>query len=188
VDAGAAKTLAAPITLIYVISIACDVKAISRSFRKIHKKGDITMSWNSKYWDAVDNLYWTPKYLGIKSINKKFWGRTGDQICIPKKLVPNGCTLYTRRVKINEQIEQLHHSEEVLNHLFDITFAIAPDSLIEDILFRPLGLHDAGPFESIGREAAVRYNWGFKNVTQHDGFFTSLKRSSLVPVALWSKW
>lgn len=138
------------------------------------------MSWNSKYWDAVDNLYWTPKYLGIESINKKYWVKTDDHICIPKDLVPNGCSLYTRRVKISDQIEQLHHSEEVLNHIFDITFAIVPDLLIEDIFLRPLGIHDEGPFESIGREAAVRYNWGLKNVTQHDGFFTSSK--SLVGV------
>jgi hypothetical protein len=28
------------------------------------------MTWNLKYWDILDQLYWSPKYIGLRSIQK----------------------------------------------------------------------------------------------------------------------
>ena len=73
--------------------------------------------------------------------------------------------------------------EEILNHVFNIAFGIAPDALIERCFLAPLAFSDSGPFSSFGREVGDRYGWGrLENVTQQDGFFVSQK--SLVGVEL----
>ena len=45
------------------------------------------MTWNQKYWDALDQLYWTPKYLGLSSIPQRKWKREDGLICVPEELV-----------------------------------------------------------------------------------------------------
>ena len=79
--------------------------------------------------------------------------------------------LFTRTCKNDELQEKLNAYEEILNHVFNLTFAIAGDAVLKRLFCAPLGINDDGPFESIGRETTQRYNWGSKNVMQHDGFF-----------------
>lgn len=129
------------------------------------------MSWSSKYWDAVHQFYWEPSYLGLASIPKAQWGSDPDVIQISKSLIKNGSTLYTRQGTSKENLAWLRGLEETLNHIFEITFAIAPDAVISECICRPLRIDDAGPFERLGREVAERYVWG--NVTQQDGYFIS---------------
>lgn len=141
------------------------------------------MTWNSKYWDILDQLYWSPKYLGLRSISQKHWIKRDGLICVPEELVNKTGPLYSRQRNISDLKEYLHGSEEILNDIFDLTFSIAPDSLINDILLRPLGFEDCGPFDSIGRESATRYGWGvLDNVTQHDGLYVS--KQSVVGVEM----
>jgi hypothetical protein len=102
-------------------------------------------------------------------------------------MVNNTGPLYSRARKSADLVDYLHGSEEILNHLFDITFSIAPDSMINDLLLTPLGFCDSGPFESIGRESAKRYGWGvMDNVTQHDGLFVSAQSAVGVELKLLS--
>jgi hypothetical protein len=75
--------------------------------------------------------------------------------------------------------------EEILNHIFDLTFSIAPDSVINEIFLKPLGFDDKGQFKSVGREATSRYNWK-GNVTQQDGFFVSEDSAIAVEIKLKS--
>lgn len=132
------------------------------------------MTWRNKYWDIIDQLYWWPRYLGLTSINQRHWRIEGDRLSIPLNMVNRSGPLYSRGAKIADLIEDLHGKEEVLNHVFDLTFGIAPDALIEACLAQPLGFRDSRPYESIGREVQDRYNWGAQtNVTQQDGFFVS---------------
>jgi hypothetical protein len=142
------------------------------------------MTWNSKYWDILNNLYWTPRYLGFKSISRDDWTIDGDRISIPKELIQTSTgPLYFRSRKYDDLKSYLHDQEEILNHVFDLTFAIAGDDVINGVLCTPLGLDDAGPFESLGREVGQRYGWRpQENVTQQDGFFVSPK--SLIGVEL----
>ena len=74
--------------------------------------------------------------------------------------------------------------EEPLNQIFNITFAIAPDAVINKLLIEPLGFNDNGPFQSLLRQDFVeKYGWKKEaNITESDGFFTSKK--SLVGVEL----
>ncbi|MGI8705122.1 MAG: hypothetical protein ACR2JJ_04920 [Sphingomicrobium sp.] len=129
------------------------------------------MSWSSKYWDAVHQFYWEPSYLGLASIPKGKWGNDPKVIQLSKSLIQDGGTLYTRRGTSKENLKRLLALEETLNHVFEITFAIAPDAVIAECFCQPLGIEDAGPFARLGREVAERYVWG--NVTQQDGYFVS---------------
>ena len=130
------------------------------------------MAWNRKYWDILDQVYWTTKYVGLKSISKEKKIKLHDQyICIPKQLVNYKKNLFTRTCKYDELQENLNAYEEILNHVFNLTFAIAGDAVLERLFCTPLGFNDNGPFESIGRETAQLYNWESDNVMQHDGFF-----------------
>lgn len=147
------------------------------------------MAWNAKYWDILSNLYWTPRYLGLKSISRDQWRIEGQQIFIPRELVKNvSGPLYFRNQKLDELKLHLHGQEEILNHLFNLTFAIAGDAVISKLLFEPLGFSDAGPFESLGREVGERYGWGSNaTVTQQDGMFVSSRSIVGVELKLGSK-
>jgi hypothetical protein len=145
------------------------------------------MTWNNKYWDALDQLYWWPRYLGLRSIPQKHWEKHDGRISVPAELVNKSGPLYSRERNVRELKSYLHGSEEILNHIFDLTFAIAPDAMINEVLLRPLGFDDPGPFESIGRESAKRYGWGeFDNVTQHDGLYVSEQSAVGVELKLLS--
>jgi hypothetical protein len=142
------------------------------------------MAWNDKYWDIISNLYWTPRYLGLKSIAKDKWRVDGDWVSIPRASVANASgPLYSRSRKFSETRAYLNGQEEILNHIFNLVFSIAGDEVVSRLLCRPLEIADLGPFESIGREIGSRYGWReSENVTQQDGFFVS--PSSLIGVEL----
>jgi hypothetical protein len=136
------------------------------------------MGWNEKYWDIVDRYYWSPGELGLHSIAKKKWTERKGLISVPAELVNHGGPLYTRQEAPQAVRQRLERTEEALNDLFDLTFAIASDVTISSLLFRPLDIYDGGPFTSLGNEILERYGWGDDNVPQPDGFFVS-ERSTL---------
>lgn len=142
------------------------------------------VTWNRKYWDIINNLYWSPKYLGLKSISPKKWKKEGDSISILVKDIANiNAPLYSRSINSKEIFTHLATQEEILNHLFNLTFAIAGDEIISRLFCKPLGINDPGPFSSLGQEISSRYGWGpNKNVTQQDGLFVS--KSSAIGIEL----
>lgn len=142
------------------------------------------MPWNDKYWDMIGNIYWTPRFLGLKSIPQKTWQVGEEVISIPRDRVENSNgPLYTRARKLSDLRTYLNGQEEVLNHFFNLAFSIMPDAIIARLLCRPLSIEDDGPFDSLGRDLALRYGWKpSENVTQPDGFF--LTPRSLIAVEL----
>lgn len=142
------------------------------------------MPWNDKYWDMIGNIYWTPRFLGLKSISQKSWQVGKEVISIPRDYVEGSSgPLYIRARKLADLRAYLNGQEEVLNHFFNLAFSIMPDAMIRRLLCRPLSIEDNGPFESLGRDLALRYGWKrSENVTQPDGFFLTAK--SLIAVEL----
>jgi hypothetical protein len=97
--------------------------------------------------------------------------------------VKKGGRLYTREREFDDLLKYLSHQEEILNHFFNIAFAIACDEVVSRLVCGPLGISDSGPFESLGSEVQSLYNWGkSENVTQQDSFF--ITDESLVGVEL----
>lgn len=145
------------------------------------------MAWNTKYWDILDQLYWSPRYSGFRSISQSHWHRVDGRISVPEDMVNLSGPLYSRERKADELREYLLGCEEILNHLFDLTFAIAPDTVIREVFLTPFGFEDDSMFESIGRETAARYGWGkSENITQHDGLFISDNTAIAVELKLSS--
>ena len=140
------------------------------------------MSWHQKYWDAVDQFYWTPSHLGLVSVPKAQWGDNPDYIAVPRRAVQNGGSIYIRQGTYVANSKRARALEETLNHLFDITLSIAPTAVVGELIHSQFNLHDSGPFLSLGREVGNRYGWGQANVTQHDGLFVS--PNSIVGVEL----
>lgn len=132
------------------------------------------MSWENAYWDAIEELYWEPSLLGLKSIPKKYRSQSETHVCIPADALPAGGSLYARPQKAVDNISRLRRLEVPLNHLFDICFSLVPSSVLQSIFLAPLGLVDHGEFERLGREIGSRYD-GFADntATQQDGFFVS---------------
>lgn len=120
--------------------------------------------------------------MGFASIPQNKWNRHEELICVPKELINPKGPIYTRTRNIGEQLDWLRRKEEILNHIFDLTFSIVADDILKRLFYRPLGLDDDGPFESFGREINERYGWGMDNVMQQDGFFVS--PSTLIGVEL----
>lgn len=133
-----------------------------------------TVTWNRKYWDLAEQFYWAPQYVGMRSIPQRLWQIDGDRVSVPRELVNKDGPLYARARTAKAHGAWLRSQEEVLNHVFDITFAIAPGMVLDCCFLRPLGFDDEGPFESLGREIRDRYGWSSsENVTQQDGLFVS---------------
>ncbi len=128
------------------------------------------MSWTDKYWDCLDQLYWHPAYLGLKSINRNKWEIDGDRVSIPKSLVNMKGALYSRPENAKNNLKNLKQQEEITNHIFDLTFGILDGKLIYDIFNPYIITNSPQDFTSIGREIIERLSLG-GNVTQQDGFF-----------------
>lgn len=145
------------------------------------------MNWTRKYWDTLEQLYWTPKYLGLKSIPKRIWGDDEKVIQLPRNRVSQRGSIYTRDGNWLSNDRKMRGLEETLNHIFDLTFAITPDAVTSTLLHQKAEIEDEGPFESVGREIGERYGWGGANVTQQDGLFVSASSILNVELKLGSK-
>jgi len=113
------------------------------------------MSWTNKYWDILNHFYWWPPYIGMRSISQKKWTKNDGKICVPAELVNMSGPLYSRERKFEDLENHLLGNEEILNHIFDLTFSIAPDTVINESFLKPLGFDDKGEFESIGGRQAT---------------------------------
>lgn len=77
--------------------------------------------WNAKYWDIIDDLYWNPKYLGLKSIPRKKWQISGERVSLALADIANTSgPLYSRSRKSDDLRDHLRHQEEILNHVFNL--------------------------------------------------------------------
>lgn len=143
------------------------------------------MAWNDKYWDTLDQLYWTPDYVGLRTLKPQIDPAQLNFLLIPRSEVPSGNSIYTRSIKSKDMTAHLHRREETLNHVLDIGLAIAPDDLIRRLIAKPLGIDDPGPFESIGREVDQRFGIA-ENAFQQDGFFVSSQSALALEIKLKS--
>ena len=139
------------------------------------------MGWDTRYWDIANRFFWTPKYLGLRSLKHERLEREGR--CCPRTSIG---PIYAREKTFQETRSKLLQTEEALNDIFNVAFAIAPDAAISDFFFKPIGIVDDGPFNSLGDEAPSNL-WGEKNVTRPDGLFSSSRSLLAVELKLSAK-
>jgi hypothetical protein len=143
------------------------------------------LPWNTKYWDTLDQIYWTPDYVGLRPVRPISDPSHPDVLILPRSEVPSGNSLYTRSIKSKDMAAHLRRREETLNHILDIGLAIAPDALINLLVAMPLGFEDAGPYDSVGREIDQRFGIT-ENAFQQDGFFISSRSALALEIKLKS--
>ena len=143
------------------------------------------MAWNDKYWDTLDQIYWTPDYVGLRTLKPQRDPARPDFLLIPRSDAPAGNSVYTRSIKPKDMTPHLHRREETLNHVLDIGLAIAPDVLLHRLIAKPLGFDDFGPFECIGREIDQRFGID-ENAFQQDGFYVSDQSALALEIKLKS--
>lgn len=146
------------------------------------------MPWNQRYWDNLNQFYWTPKYVGMASIPEDELTRADGMISLPNHFLPPGERLYRRTEGYDELHKRLHNNEEILNQVFDLAVGIAPDSLLGTLFLEPLGFSTSQELMQIGREIRARYGWPDNdNSIQQDGFFVSADTAVAIEIKLRAK-
>jgi hypothetical protein len=130
------------------------------------------MRWTEKYWDALEQLYWSPSYLGLKSIPKSQWDVTEERVSVPKSMVNMRGALYRRVGPSSEFPQKVRLLEETFNHLFDLTFGILDGEIINDLFCEVLGVAHEGSLRSHGRDLGAIFGQAdLYEVSQSDGYF-----------------
>lgn len=130
--------------------------------------------WTDKYWDILNQFYWSPKYLGLSSIPKnKITFKDGHALVPIEYVNPDG-PLYRRTIKYDELEKNARRQEELFNDIFDLTFSIVPGEVVAKILGALAGTNPDISYEFIGHEILERFGLPKNaNIAQHDGFFVS---------------
>ena len=115
------------------------------------------MPWTEKYWDAVRDFYWVPRYLGLKSIPQKHWVKDETTVTIPRNLTNPSGPLYRRIQSGDEYWSYVRRQEETFNHIWNIALGVLPGDVIAD-LFNPfLGWQSEDFYSSLSGTTGGRY-------------------------------
>lgn len=131
------------------------------------------MAWNDKVLDNLEQLYWSPKKLGLNSVE---CAPTEDKsgFVVPREAVVGEPRVYLRSSSFREWRAGIHRDEEILNQMIEIALGIAPAAFLARAFFAPLGIETFGPIEVIGREVRARHEaLAPQQYTQHDGFYVA---------------
>src|SRR6056297_849245 len=141
------------------------------------------MSWTDHYWEAVNEFYWVPSYLGLKSIPRKLWAVHDDRVCIPKELTnPNG-PLYRRIIDSSDFPEFVRRQEETFNHIFNLTFSMLPGEVISGIFGELINAGARADYTLTASAHCRQYPWiAGANVTTPDALF--LAEDSILAVEI----
>ncbi|MGC6494367.1 MAG: hypothetical protein ACON5B_16145 [Myxococcota bacterium] len=129
------------------------------------------MTWNKKYWNIIEELYWVPSYIGLQSIPRKHWDVQDDVVSVPRHMTHPKGPLYRRVYSGQAYWDFIKKKEETFNHIFDLALAIAPGDVIAELFGALIGATDLHPYEVQGHDIRDRYAWiGGANVTTPDAF------------------
>lgn len=142
------------------------------------------MTWRNQYWDMVYNFYWNPIYIGMASLNPKTLSGDSKFIHLPREWINSSGPIYKRNKKASAQFHNLSFKEEILNHFFNLFFAIAPDKVAIKAFCEPLDVRDEGPFKFVGREIVTFLGVDDATFGQHDALFVSAHTAIAIELKL----
>ena len=131
------------------------------------------MAWNRKVLDNLEQLYWSPRKLGLRSVRCVL---TDDRsgFVVPSEAVTGEPRVYTRPSKFQAWRAGIHRDEALLKQVIELALGTAPASFLARRFFAPLGIETSGPIEVIGREVIARHaDLAPQQYTQHDGFYVA---------------
>ena len=144
--------------------------------------------WTDTYWDVLEQLYWTPKYLGLKSVPRKLWQNVGDRVSIPADQTNKNGPLYFRVLSTTDYWPYIVRQEETFNHLLDLTLSIlSPIDTIE--LLKPLcHFPDGIEVAPLGRSINDFLGWPSQaNYTQPDVFLAGERALAMIEIKFNAK-
>lgn len=145
------------------------IKIWQGGHRQVGGRGN-DVAWNDKVLDNLEQLYWSPKKLGLHSL-KCTPAEDQSGFVVPLDADIRELRVYTRPCSFAAWRADIHRDEELLNQVIDIALGIAPTGFLARAFFAPLGICPAGPIEVIGREVTARHAaLAPQQYTQHDGF------------------
>lgn len=134
----------------------------------------LPLGWTSRYWDILEQVFWKPSYIGLKSIPKSTWQIEDGRVSLPKELVNMKSQIYTRKRSRDEYWAFIQRQEETFNHAFDLTLGIMDGQTTVDLFGSLAKLESKKALSGFGREQLDRYSFlANANATQPDGFLTS---------------
>lgn len=121
---------------------------------------DAEPSWVYAYYEALEFLYWEPQHLGKQAERPR----------------------YTSAAKVRAHLGQM---EVTLNHNLNQFFALAPDSLRNDLFGRVFGTTFHDPFRLVGRDVGQRFR--LQSAVQPDLLFLSGEQTVAIEMKLGAK-
>lgn len=132
------------------------------------------MSWTDNYWDIVNEFYWVPSYLGLKSIPQKHWVVGEEFVTIPKEMTNPSGPLYRRLRSSEEYWTYIRRQEETFNHIFNLTLSILPGDVISQLVGPFFGHAQVHEYQLSDNSIRDLYPWiNGGNVTTPDSFLIS---------------
>ncbi|MEL7163976.1 MAG: hypothetical protein AAGL96_00780 [Pseudomonadota bacterium] len=120
----------------------------------------------------MDYLYWSPQYLGFRSISQRYWTDNTTHIAVPKSMVNLSGPLYSRKIGNSDFRQFLESREETFNDIFNLTFGISGQELCAEILHELCDIGTTKRLEPLGWNFGERLGapW-LSEVSQPDGYF-----------------
>ncbi len=146
------------------------------------------MSWTENYWDIVNEFYWVPSYLGLKSIPQRHWVVDGDLVSIPKEMTNTSGPLYRRLRSGKDYWHFVRRQEETFNHIFNLALSILPGDIISEIFGQFTGFAASYNYRLCGNSIRDEYPWiGGANVTTPDAFLLSSESALAIEIKFNAK-
>ena len=141
----------------------------------IGKAWESLKPWSTVYWEMIDQLYWTPKFIGMSSIAIDKLKKNDGYISVPiKEILDPKSRLYQRSRKVGQFKEYMLRQEEPFNQIFSLTFSILAAELNAKFFSELLNKH-LPPLYLLPRNLNVRYGLAKQetNITKADAFLAS---------------
>ncbi len=134
-------------------------------------KRDVPKGWTSAYWDILEQVYWVPPYIGMKSIPRKLWQTHGDRVSVPSIMTSSNGPLYFREKKTADFWPYIQRQEETFNHQFELFASLLSPEDLALVLAPICGLPQGLAISPLGRSTNSHLKWSeMGNYTQPDLF------------------
>ncbi|MEP2530146.1 hypothetical protein [Shimia sp.] len=122
----------------------------------------------------LEQIYWTPDYLGMKSIPQRFWQKEQGRVSVPDDMVNFKGPLYRRVTTAKTFPEFANRQEELFNHIFDFTFGILDERGARQVFSSTCGKEASSPLYSLGADFGKQIgDPSLRDFSQPDGFFVA---------------
>jgi len=146
------------------------------------------MSWTENYWEIVDEFYWVPSYLGLKSIPQKYWKLDKHTVTMPRVMTNSSGPLYRRIGASKDHPTFVRRQEETFNHIFNLALSIVPGEVVSHLFGDLIGVSGVHDYKLVSNSVCREYPWiSGANVTTPDSFLLSTESTLAIEIKFNAK-